>query len=116
MRNFVLKIWQSLVVYLILAGTACSRIDTGEFEDGRVTVGFFLGDNPTKTILDPSASAFSWQTGDKVALWAEPVNTSAEGSAATGASLQAQPFTLISRDHSKAYFTSTLSSAMPQGE
>ena len=116
MRDFVLKIWQSLVVYLILAGTACSRIDTGEFEDGRVTVGFFLGDNPTKTILDPSASAFSWQTGDKVALWAEPVNTSAEGSAATGASLQAQPFTLISRDHSKAYFTSTLSSAMPQGE
>ena len=116
MRNFVLKIWQLLVVYLILAGTACSRIDTGEFEDGRVTVGFFLGDNPTKTILDPSASVFSWETGDKVALWAEPVNTSAEGSAATGASLQAQPFTLISRDHSKAYFTSTLSSAMPQGE
>lgn len=116
MRNFVLKIWQLLVVYLILAGTACSRIDTGEFEDGRVTVGFFLGDNPTKTILDPSASVFSWETGDKVALWAEPVNTNAEGSAATGASLQAQPFTLISRDHSKAYFTSTLSSAMPQGE
>lgn len=116
MRNFVLKIWQLLVVYLILAGTACSRIDTGEFEDGRVTVGFLLGDNPTKTILDPSASVFSWETGDKVALWAEPVNTNAEGSAATGASLQAQPFTLISRDHSKAYFTSTLSSAMPQGE
>lgn len=110
MRSFVLKIRHLLALYLILAGIACTRIDTEELKGGKITVGLTFDGSGTKTVLDPSAAAFIWEKGDKIALWASPSDdVSASG-------LSAQPFTLVSRDGAKAFFTSTLSSSMTPGE
>ncbi len=109
-RSFVLKIRHLLALYLILAGIACTRIDTEELKGGKITVGLTFDGSGTKTVLDPSAAAFIWEKGDKIALWASPSDdVSASG-------LSAQPFTLVSRDGAKAFFTSTLSSSMTPGE
>ena len=89
--------------------SACSRLDSQELAPSSVKVGFALSDSQTKTVLDPLQGLFSWEDGDNVSLWAE--------SAIGDEVLSAQPFSLQARSPrgSLAYFSSVLSSAMPQG-
>ena len=89
--------------------SACSRLDSQELAPSSVKVGFALSDPQTKTVLDPLQGLFSWEDGDNVSLWAE--------SAIGDEVLSAQPFSLQARSPrgSLAYFSSVLSSAMPQG-
>lgn len=99
----------SLLVVLTFTYTACSKIDSQELAPSTVKVGFALQESGTKTVLDPLTGLFSWEDADKVSLWAE--------SASGDEVLSAQPFSLQARSPrgSLAYFSSVLSSAMPQG-
>ena len=89
--------------------SACSKHDTQELAPSSFKVGFALSDPQTKTVLDPLEGLFSWEDGDNVSLWAE--------SASGDEVLSAQHFSLQARSPrgSLAYFSSVLSSAMPQG-
>ena len=78
--------------------------------DGPVRVAFALSDEDTKTVLEPASGFFSWETDDRIAVWAY---------VASGSSvLESQPFTLLARGNSnrRAYFTSVLPSAMTEGD
>ena len=78
--------------------------------DGPVRVAFALSDEDTKTVLEPGSGFFSWETDDRIAVWAYD----ASGSSV----LESQPFTLLARGNSnrRAYFTSVLPSAMTEGD
>ena len=78
--------------------------------DGPVRVAFALSDEDTKTVLEPESGFFSWETDDRIAVWAYD----ASGSSV----LESQPFTLLARGNSnrRAYFTSVLPSAMTEGD
>lgn len=109
MRILGKDIFSLLVVVLTFTYTACSKIDSQELAPSTVKVGFALQESGTKTVLDPLTGLFSWEDADKVSLWAE--------SASGDEVLSAQPFSLQARSPrgSLAYFSSVLSSAMPQG-
>lgn len=84
---------------------SCTGIETDRRSDGPVTVAFTTAQSDTRAELDPSAGRFTWEIGDKVAVWAD----NREGNPV----LEAKEFTLLSRaNHSKGYFTSTLDSPM----
>ena len=78
--------------------------------DGPVRVAFALSDEDTKTVLEPESGFFSWETDDRIAVWAYD----ASGSSV----LESQPFTLLARGNSnrRAYFSSVLPSAMTEGD
>lgn len=78
--------------------------------DGPVRVAFALSDEDTKTVLESESGFFSWETDDRIAVWAYD----ASGSSV----LESQPFTLLARGNSnrRAYFTSVLPSAMTEGD
>ena len=109
MRILGKDIFSLLVVVLTFTYTACSKIESQELAPSSVKVGFALQESGTKTVLDPLTGLFSWEDADKVSLWAE--------SASGDEVLSAQPFSLQARSPrgSLAYFSSVLSSAMPQG-
>ena len=78
--------------------------------DGPARVAFALSDEDTKTVLESESGFFSWETDDRIAVWAYD----ASGSSV----LESQPFTLLARGNSnrRAYFTSVLPSAMTEGD
>ena len=78
--------------------------------DGPVRVAFALSDEDTKTVLEPESGFFSWETDDRIAVWAYD--------ASGNSVLESQPFTLLARGNSnrRAYFTSVLPSAMTEGD
>lgn len=78
--------------------------------DGPVRVAFALSDEDTKTVLEPGSGFFSWETDDRIAVWAYD--------ASGNSVLESQPFTLLARGNSnrRAYFTSVLPSAMTEGD
>lgn len=71
------------------------------------TVGFYAGDGLTRTIMQPDGLSAVWESGDNLALWAK--------SSAGTFELQNQIFKLHGADAQRGFFTSTLSSAMPEG-
>ena len=78
--------------------------------DGPARVAFALSDEDTKTVLEPESGFFSWETDDRIAVWAYD--------ASGNSVLESQPFTLLARGNSnrRAYFTSVLPSAMTEGD
>ena len=78
--------------------------------DGPVRVAFALSDEDTKTVLESESGFFSWETDDRIAVWAYD--------ASGNSVLESQPFTLLARGNSnrRAYFTSVLPSAMTEGD
>lgn len=78
--------------------------------DGPVRVAFALSDEDTKTVLEPGSGFFSWETDDRIAVWAYD--------ASGNSVLESQPFNLLARGNSnrRAYFTSVLPSAMTEGD
>ena len=86
---------------------SCTGIETDRRSDGPVTVAFTTAQSDTRAELDPSAGRFTWEIGDKVAVWADNQTGSAV--------LEAKEFTLLSRaNHTKGYFTSTLDAPMAE--
>ena len=109
MRYNYEKILSLLVVVFLSAMSACTS-SIQKPADGPVRVAFALSDEDTKTVLEPESGFFSWETDDRIAVWAYD----ASGSSV----LESQPFTLLARGNSnrRAYFTSVLPSAMTEGD
>ena len=95
------------VVTIATVTPACTGIETEMRSEGPVRVAFTTAQPGTKAELDPSAGRFTWETGDKVAVWAD--NQSGNPV------LEAREFTLLARDnYDKGYFTSTLDTPMEE--
>ena len=91
------------------AVSSCNgHIDTEKIADSPVRVAFTTSQSGTKAELIPSSGRFAWETGDKVAVWAD-------NQAGTPV-LEGKEFSMLARDNdSKAYFTSNLDSPMEEG-
>ena len=109
MRYNYEKILSLLVVVFLSAMSACTS-SIQKPADGPVRVAFALSDEDTKTVLEPESGFFSWETDDRIAVWAYD--------ASGNSVLESQPFTLLARGNSnrRAYFTSVLPSAMTEGD
>ncbi|MGM9741700.1 MAG: hypothetical protein ACI3ZC_01405 [Candidatus Cryptobacteroides sp.] len=111
MRRSCTKYLVWLFVPVVTAVSACARIDTIETDmdiDGPVQVAFSTSQSGTKAELLPASGKFAWETGDKVAVWAD----SEDGSQI----LEGREFTMFARHNdTKAYFTTTLDSPMEEG-
>jgi len=94
-----MRLSKYIVLLLILTCSAC-RKTTMTFP---VTVGFSCGDE-TRTCAVEDGTLTHWAAGDEVSLWASNGSTN---------TLEAKPFRLYASDGSRAWFSSTLSSAMP---
>lgn len=95
------------VVTIATVTPACTGIETERRSEGPVRVAFTTTQPGTKAELDPSAGRFTWETGDKVAVWADNQSGSPV--------LEAREFTLLARDnYDKGYFTSTLDTPMEE--
>ena len=95
------------VVTIATVTPACTGIETERRSEGPVRVAFTITQPGTKAELDPSAGRFTWETGDKVAVWADNQSGSPV--------LEAREFTLLARDnYDKGYFTSTLDTPMEE--
>ena len=73
-----------------------------------VEVGFYVGDDKTRTSMLSDGLSTKWEADDELALWAR----NSEGDFI----LQNQIFKIYGSELSRGFFTSTLSSAMPDGE
>ena len=71
-----------------------------------VEVGFCVGEDLTRTTMLSNGLSAEWVAGDKIAVWA--VNSSGNYQ------LSNQPFELYGLDSSRGFFTSTLTSVMPE--
>lgn len=72
-----------------------------------VKVGIYAGGAQTRTAMLPNGLSAEWVSGDDIAVWA--MNSSGTYT------LSNQPFTTYGIDASRGFFTSTLSSEMPEG-
>lgn len=106
-----------LLAVLCAALTACQRESPAIIEGGPVDVGVRVGSSEgvgisitagTKTFASGDGLSTQWSTSDNIALWA------LDGGG--NAVLNAQPFSVYSVSGSSSYFTSTLSSPMPEGQ
>lgn len=94
-----------------VAVISCSKNETEMIDatEQSIEVGFSIATNNTRTSINEDGISTSWSEGDKVALWAVDDN----GNYA----LNNQAFKLYFRDlpSIKAFFTTTLGSAMSEG-
>ena len=105
------RIWIKSIhtVLLSLLITSCSA-GLGEQEDsqaGPVEVGLFAGGVQTRTEMQQNGLSAIWSDGDKLAVWA--VGSGGEYI------LSNQVFEAYGLDEKRGYFTSVLSSPMPEG-
>lgn len=109
MYKNIKKFLDLLVVCLAPFLAGCTHVDTDEIAEGPVTVAFSAAGTGTRALLDPVEAVFSWEEGDRTALWAW--NASGE------TVLNAQPFSLMAmKTRSDGYFTSTIPAPMPEGD
>lgn len=97
---------------MILGGimlSSCVEEYHGEINDqsGEVKVGLYLGEDQTRTSMLSNGLSAEWVAGDRIAVWAK-------NSAGTY-QLSNQSFELYGLEQGRGFFTSTLSSAMPDG-
>lgn len=108
-RNCTKNICAAILWTTSLLFTSC----VGEFGEApaqrheNVKVGIYAGGSRTRTAMLPNGLSAEWVSGDDIAVWA--MNSS--GTYA----LSNQPFTTYGIDASRGFFTSTLSSEMPEG-
>ena len=103
-RNWTFKV-RAFLVLATVAFTGCHD----EFHDMRPIayhVGFYAGGGQTRTIMQSNGLSTDWQKDDELALWAK-------GSSGDFV-LQNQLFKNYGSEHSRGFFTSSLSAAMPE--
>ncbi|MBQ4287570.1 MAG: hypothetical protein II770_06000, partial [Bacteroidales bacterium] len=112
MRN-----WFSYILSAIICLTSCEASLTVQepssagSKPGPVEVRLSAGGGfspQLKTVADEDGLGTSWVAGDRIAVWA--------ADAAGQMVLSSQGFSLYGASSSKAFFSSTLDSAMPEGE
>lgn len=109
------RIWTKVVLAvlafaaLIICPSCQSEFqDVTDMNDGPLTVGFHVGDgSQTRTQMMPNGLSAEWEAGDELALWAR----NSSGSYM----LSNQIFKTYGLDGQRGFFTSELSSAMPEG-
>ncbi len=107
--------FNKFILVLGLAGSFLSCQKDAEMtlvQRGEHTVGFRLGEAATKTAINSDGLSTSWITGDKISVWAKD--------ASGNFTLDNQVFksirTINDKNVKETIFTSSLSSAMPEGE
>lgn len=103
-RNWTFKV-RAFLVLATAAFTGCHD----ELHDMRPIayhVGFYAGGGQTRTIMQSNGLSTDWQKDDELALWAK-------GSSGDFV-LQNQLFKNYGSEHSRGFFTSSLSAAMPE--
>ena len=112
-----LRNWFSYILSAIICLTSCEASLTvqepssGDSKPGPVEVRLSAGGSffpQLKTVADEDGLGTSWVAGDRIAVWA--------ADAAGHMVLSSQGFSLYGASSSKAFFSSTLDSAMPEGE
>jgi hypothetical protein len=104
--NYALLIRAVMVLAVAVPLSACVE-DIKVQGPENVEVGFYVGENQTRTSMLSNGLSAMWEADDQIALWA--VNSS-------GVSvLSNQVFKAYGINQTKAFFTSTLSNEMPQG-
>ena len=107
MRRFCSILTALAAASMAVVTPACTSIETDRQNDGPVTVAFTASRPGTKAELNPNAGRFTWEIGDKVAVWAD--------NQAGSPVLEAKTFTLLARaNYDKGYFTSTLNAPMQE--
>ena len=103
-RNWTIKV-RALLVLATAAFTGChdELHDTQSFAHH---VGFYAGGGQTRTIMQSNGLSTDWQKDDELALWAK-------GSSGDFV-LQNQLFKNYGSEHSRGFFTSSLSAVMPE--
>ncbi|MBR5836863.1 MAG: hypothetical protein IKY66_12005 [Bacteroidales bacterium] len=95
------------VFVIALIFSAC-QADIQELHSGPQEVGFYVGGNNTRTEMLQNGLSAVWSANDELALWAR-------NSAGTF-TLSEQVFKTYGIDGRSGYFTSTLSSSMPEDD
>ena len=73
-----------------------------------VEVGFYIGDRETRTSMLSNGLSAEWLAEDKIAVWAKNAGGTYQ--------LSNQLFELYGLENKRGFFTSTLESAMPEGQ
>lgn len=100
------------LVYIIAVGLSCAFYSCQKGTEGVVcgngphTVGFCTGDATTRTVMNPDGLSSSWENGDRLAVWAR--NSAGEYT------LNNTPFSVYGANGSRAFFTATIDSPMPE--
>ena len=87
--------------------TACSKTYSPLSPEGPVEVGFYAGgDGSTRSVMNGDGLSASWSEGDRIAVWARNSSSSYI--------LAKQAFGIYGFDGGRAFFSSVLSSEMPE--
>lgn len=116
MKGYIYKIF--LPIIALLAFWACEKSDDSinslptdfEFVDGQSStykVGFYAGGGATRTTMHSNGLSAEWVADDEIALWAKKKS---DGTPV----LTQQVFKTYGIDSKRGFFTSTLTSAMPE--
>ena len=91
-----------------LAMASCQVTEDSAVQDmySPVQVGFEAGPLQTRSYVGEDGRSVNWSAGDRIAVWAKNSSGSWQ--------LSAEPFFVYAVDGSRAWFSTTLSSAMPE--
>ena len=103
MGNYLFKVVGTL---LIISGLAACGSDDCHQVPQNVEVGLYAGNALTRTVMGQDGLSASWSEGDELALWAKDQSGSYV--------LSNQKFYTYGIDGKDGFFTSVLSSAMPE--
>lgn len=96
-----------LAAAILLLGSCSPDMSTTPMEPANeITVGLYAGDGQTKTTMLSNGLSAAWEAGDQLAVWAKNQSGSYV--------LSNQIFKTYGIDSGRGFFTSSLSSAMPQ--
>ena len=97
----------ALALSVCILQSCGAELREGTSDTRGVRVGFAAGGSVTRTVMNPDGLSSSWEPGDRISLWAR----NSSGSYI----LAGRQFALYGSDDSHAFFSTTLSEAMPSG-
>ena len=98
---------RTFALFTILVLSASCQADMPEHHLDAHKVGFYAGGVDTRTEMLPNGLSTAWESDDEIAVWAK--NSSGTYT------LNNQIFKTYGLDYERGFFSSTLSSAMPEG-
>lgn len=107
MRRMWIRFIRTFALQMIFFLSASCQMDLPEHHLDAHKVGFYAGGVSTRTEMLPNGLSAAWESGDEIAVWAK--NSSGTYT------LDKQVFKTYGLDFERGFFSSTLSSPMPDG-